>query len=78
MLQVDLLLRPANLTSLVTTWHGTLSQVKSNSEQIHLISPPENLQYSCQKALFDQDPSTTQLASNSLEVKHIYGGGVYL
>ena len=30
------------------------------------------------KGLLDQDPSTTQLASNSLEFKHICGGGVYL
>ena len=29
MLQVDLLLRPANLTSLVPTWHGAPSQVES-------------------------------------------------
>ena len=28
------------------------------------------------KGLLDQDPSTTQLASNSLEFKHICGGGV--
>ena len=27
MLQVDLLLRPANLTDLVPTWHGAPSQV---------------------------------------------------
>ena len=28
------------------------------------------------KGLLDQDPSTTQLASNLLEFKHICGGGV--
>ena len=31
MLQVDLLLRPANLTSLVPTWHGAPSQVNHSA-----------------------------------------------
>ena len=41
MLQVDLLLRPANLTSLVPTWHGAPSQVESRAKWIHLNSPPQ-------------------------------------
>ena len=41
MLQVDLLLRPANLTSLVPTWHGAPSQVNLIAKWIHLISPPQ-------------------------------------
>ena len=39
-LQMDLLLSTANLTALGMTWHSAPSQVKSNSELIHLNSPP--------------------------------------
>ena len=59
MLQVDLLLRPANLTDLVPTWHGAPSQVNHCAKEIHLISPHKNLQDSSQRYLLDQDPATT-------------------
>ena len=48
MLQVDLLLRPANLTSLVPTWHGAPSQVNPRVRMVHLNSPHKNLQDSSQ------------------------------
>ena len=41
MLQVDLLLRPANLTGLVPTWHGAPSQVNQEAKLVHLNSPPQ-------------------------------------
>ena len=43
MLQVDLLLRPANLTSLVPTWHGAPSQVESRAKMDPPKQPPTRI-----------------------------------
>ena len=40
MLQVDLLVRPANFTSPLQTRHGAPSQVNNIAKRIQLISPP--------------------------------------
>ena len=64
MLQVDLLLRAANLTTLVTTRHGTHSQMDHSNKRIHLINPHKNLQDSSKRNIIDQVPRTAHLAGN--------------
>ena len=49
MLQVDLLLRPANLTSLVPTWHGAPSQVNHSANGFTKSALHKNLQDSSQR-----------------------------
>ena len=39
-LQMDLLLKSANLTALLTTWHGALSQVNPTLNRFTLSQPP--------------------------------------
>ena len=61
----DLLLRLANSTSLVPTWHGAPSQVNHCVPKDSPNQPPhKNLQDSSQRYLIDQDPRTTHLAGN--------------
>ena len=48
-LQVDLLLRPANSTSLVPTWHGAPSQVDHTLNRSTSTAPLNNLQNSSQR-----------------------------
>ena len=45
MLQVDLLLRPANLTGPVPTWHGALSQVNHCVPKNSPNQPPPTIIY---------------------------------
>ena len=64
-LQVDLLLRLANSTNLVPTWHGAQPRRTRKPEMVHLISPPP-LQFTKQqpKVWKDIDPGTTQPEGN--------------
>ena len=60
---MDLLLKSANLTALLTTWHGALSQMNPTLNRFPFSQPPhKNLQDSSQRYLIDQDPRTTHLA----------------
>ena len=71
MLQVDLLLRPANSTSLVATWHGAPSQVNIWVRMVHLNSPPQK--FTKQQAniiLIDTKSWQTPPEGNSTHLKH--------
>ena len=56
MLQVDLLLRPANLTDLVPTWHGAPSQVEPKAKWAHLNSPPQEFNKTAAKEVMTKIP----------------------
>ena len=58
-LQVDLLLRPANSTGLVPTWHGAQPRRTRKPEMVHLISPPLQFTKQQPKVWKDLDPGTT-------------------
>ena len=63
-LQVDLLLRLANSTSLVPTWHGAQPRRTRKPEMVHLISPPLQFTKQQPKVWKDQDPGKTQPEGN--------------
>ena len=63
-LQMDLLLRLANSTSLVPTWHGAQPRRTRKPEMVHLISPPLQFTKQQPKVWKDQDPGTTQPEGN--------------
>ena len=63
-LQVDLLLRLANSTSLVPTWHGAQPRRTRKSEMVYLISPPLQFIKQQPKVRRDLDPGTTQPEGN--------------
>ena len=63
-LQEDLLLRLANLTSPVPTWHGAQPRRTRKPEMVHLISPPLQCTKQQPKVWKDQDPGTTQPDGN--------------
>ena len=60
----DLLLRLANSTSLVPTWHGAPSQVNHCVPKDSPKQPPTIIYKTAAKDLIDQDPRTTHLAGN--------------
>ena len=62
--QSDLLLRPANFTSLVPTWHGAQPRRTRKPEMVHLISPPLQFTKQQPKVGIDLDPGTTQPEGN--------------
>ena len=64
-LQVDLLLRPTNLTDLVPTWHGAQPRRTRKPEMVHLFSPPLQFTKQQPKVWIDPDPDTTQPEGNS-------------
>ena len=68
-LQVDLLLRLANLTGPVPTWHGAQPRRTRKPEMVHLISPPLEFTKQQPKAWTDQDPGTTQPEGNLTPLK---------
>ena len=63
-LQVDLLLRLANSTSLVPTWHGAQPRRTRKPEMVHLIRPPLQFTKQQPKVWKDLDPGTTQPEGN--------------
>ena len=63
-LQMDLLLRLANLTSPVPTWLGAQPRRTRKPEMVHLISPPLQFTKQQPKVWKDQDPGTTQPEGN--------------
>ena len=63
-LQMDLLLRLANSTSLVPTWHGAQPRMNRKSEMVHLIRTPLQFTKQQPKVWKDQDPGTTQSEGN--------------
>ena len=63
--QSDLLLRPANFTSLVPTWHGAQPRRTRKPEMVHLISSPLQFTKQQPKVWIDLDPGTTQPEGNS-------------
>ena len=69
MLQVDLLLRPANSTSLVPTWHGAPSQVNHISQKGTPKQPPTKIYNTVPKVIKTQDPGTTRPEGNSTHLK---------
>ena len=68
MLQVDLLLRLANLTSLVPTWHGAPSQVNHTGLNWSTSTAPHNNFQNNSQSLETQDPGTTQPEGNSIHL----------
>ena len=64
-LQVDLLLRLANLTDLVPIWHGAQPRRTRKPEIVYLFSPPLQFTKQQPKVWIDLDPSTTQPEGNS-------------
>ena len=50
-LQVDLLLRPANLTDLVPTWHGAQPRRTRKPEMVNLFSPPSAIYKTAAKSV---------------------------
>ena len=62
-LQVDLLLRLANFTSLVPTWHGAQPRRTRKPEMVHL-SPALQFTKQQPKVWKDLDPGTTQPEGN--------------
>ena len=62
-LQVDLLLRPANLTDLEMTWHGALAQ-GSQTLNWPPYTAPLQVNLAVQAKALDQDPGTTQPEAN--------------
>ena len=72
MLQLDLLLRLANLTSLVPTWHGAPSQVNLLGQNSSPKQPPQQ-KFTDQKPknILTQDPGTTQPEGNSTHLDNI-------
>ena len=75
MLQVDLLLSDANLTTLTTTWHGAPSQVNQFAKGFTSSAPHKKLQDRGQKLCNDQDPRTTHLEGNLAPFNHRKGMG---
>ena len=63
-LQVDLLLRPANFTDLVPTWHGAQPRRTRKPEMVYLFSPPLQFTKQQPKVWIDLDPGTTQPEGN--------------
>ena len=63
-LQVDLLLRLANSTSLVPTWHGAQPRRTRKPEMVHLIRSPLQFTKQQPKVWKDQDPGTMQPEGN--------------
>ena len=62
--QSDLLLRSANFTSLVPTWHGAQPRRTRKPEMVHLISSPLQFIKQQSKVWIDLDPGTTQPEGN--------------